>query len=100
MRFELMIIFFFLMMRRPPRCTLFPYTTLFRSAQAEADLALAAAELDTRRRVLATERSNAAIAEEQAKRAWTNGELAARTVERLGPLADRGFVPKIGRAHV
>jgi multidrug efflux system membrane fusion protein len=63
-------------------------------AQAEADLALAEAELDTRRRVLATERSNAAIAEEQAKRAWTNGELAARTVERLGPLADRGFVPK------
>jgi multidrug efflux system membrane fusion protein len=63
-------------------------------AQAEADLALAEAELDTRRRVLATERSNAAIAEEQAKRAWTNGKLAARTVERLGPLADRGFVPK------
>src|SRR3712207_8031558 len=25
------IIFFFLMMRRPPRSTLFPYTTLFRS---------------------------------------------------------------------
>src|SRR2546425_13250459 len=23
--------FFFLMIRRPPRCTLFPYTTLFRS---------------------------------------------------------------------
>src|SRR5690242_21717249 len=27
--------FFFLMIRRPPRSTLFPYTTLFRSAQAE-----------------------------------------------------------------
>src|SRR2546429_5210165 len=26
-------IFFFLMMRRPPRSTLFPYTTLFRSTQ-------------------------------------------------------------------
>src|SRR5256885_3461234 len=26
------IIFFFLMIRRPPRSTLFPYTTLFRSA--------------------------------------------------------------------
>src|SRR2546422_5610304 len=25
--------FFFLMIRRPPRSTLFPYTTLFRSAQ-------------------------------------------------------------------
>src|SRR2546430_11338228 len=27
----LRILFFFLMMRRPPRSTLFPYTTLFRS---------------------------------------------------------------------
>src|SRR3712207_9452655 len=30
------IIFFFLMIRRPPRSTLFPYTTLFRSASATA----------------------------------------------------------------
>src|SRR5471030_3449174 len=29
--------FFFLMIRRPPRSTLFPYTTLFRSAGADAD---------------------------------------------------------------
>src|SRR3712207_7980455 len=28
----MVLIFFFLMMRRPPRSTLFPYTTLFRSA--------------------------------------------------------------------
>src|SRR5256885_147339 len=28
--------FFFLMIRRPPRSTLFPYTTLFRSVEAEA----------------------------------------------------------------
>src|SRR5256885_5245365 len=28
-------VFFFLMIRRPPRSTLFPYTTLFRSAPAE-----------------------------------------------------------------
>src|SRR5256885_13246002 len=28
--------FFFLMIRRPPRSTLFPYTTLFRSAVARA----------------------------------------------------------------
>src|SRR3712207_7286841 len=27
------LLFFFLMIRRPPRSTLFPYTTLFRSAQ-------------------------------------------------------------------
>src|SRR5574341_717187 len=29
-------IFFFLMIRRPPRSTLFPYTTLFRSLQIQA----------------------------------------------------------------
>src|SRR2546430_17595247 len=38
-----MSFFFFLMIRRPPRSTLFPYTTLFRSragAQAEHDVGL------------------------------------------------------------
>src|SRR2546427_9507078 len=29
------ILFFFLMIRRPPRSTLFPYTTLFRSPEAQ-----------------------------------------------------------------
>src|SRR5689334_23948501 len=37
-------IFFFLMIRRPPRSTLFPYTTLFRSESA--DVEIAAAHLD------------------------------------------------------
>src|SRR3989442_10572917 len=31
--------FFFLMIRRPPRSTLFPYTTLFRSPRAARDTA-------------------------------------------------------------
>src|SRR5260221_6171443 len=30
------LLFFFLMIRRPPRSTLFPYTTLFRSRSATA----------------------------------------------------------------
>lgn len=63
-------------------------------AQAEADLALAEAELDTRQRVLSTEKSNATIATDQIRRAQTNSELAARTVARLGPLVERGYVPK------
>src|SRR5258707_7498852 len=33
--------FFFLMIRRPPRSTLFPYTTLFRSGEAAAPPPLA-----------------------------------------------------------
>src|SRR2546430_5933967 len=32
------VIFFFLMIRRPPRSTLFPYTTLFRSYGARLSL--------------------------------------------------------------
>src|SRR5215475_15549798 len=32
MRIATRVLFFFLMIRRPPRSTLFPYTTLFRSA--------------------------------------------------------------------
>src|SRR6266446_9607730 len=34
-----MICFFFLMIRRPPRSTLFPYTTLFRSHPDDLDVA-------------------------------------------------------------
>src|SRR5689334_25035312 len=33
------LVFFFLMIRRPPRSTLFPYTTLFRSGVASASSA-------------------------------------------------------------
>src|SRR5215813_14545350 len=33
------LLFFFLMIRRPPRSTLFPYTTLFRSPRRTAALA-------------------------------------------------------------
>jgi len=36
--------FFFLMIRRPPRSTLFPYTTLFRSVLAAAGLAVGAGD--------------------------------------------------------
>ncbi|WP_116813434.1 multidrug transporter subunit MdtN [Steroidobacter cummioxidans] len=63
-------------------------------AQAEADLAIAEAELETRRRVLSTEQSNVSIAGDQARRAQANSALSARTVERLRPLASRGYVPK------
>src|SRR2546430_12771609 len=31
----MLIVFFFLMIRRPPRSTLFPYTTLFRSPHSD-----------------------------------------------------------------
>src|SRR2546425_9999187 len=39
-----MYLFFFLMIRRPPRSTLFPYTTLFRSEDTQDLLLLALAD--------------------------------------------------------
>src|SRR3989442_2916500 len=35
---DLTLVFFFLMIRRPPRSTLFPYTTLFRSYRVDSKL--------------------------------------------------------------
>src|SRR5256885_5275998 len=46
-----MLFFFFLMIRRPPRSTLFPYTTLFRSGGGQpADLGLFGATGHLRKR--------------------------------------------------
>ena len=38
--------FFFLMIRRPPRSTLFPYTTLFRSAEVKVETVTQGVTLD------------------------------------------------------
>jgi membrane fusion protein, multidrug efflux system len=61
--------------------------------QAEAELGVAVGALDTRRRNISTDKSNATIASEQIKRAQTNLELAMRTVERLRPLVAKAYVP-------
>src|SRR3712207_8266472 len=42
-----MCMFFFLMIRRPPRSTLFPYTTLFRSEQGRVLAAHGADDLES-----------------------------------------------------
>jgi len=62
--------------------------------QAAADLNIAQAELETRRRVLSTQRSDALIAANQTKNALQNHELAMRSLERIRPLASKGYVPK------
>ena len=63
-------------------------------AQAEAELKLARASLDTQQRQVATQRSAAAVAAEQVSRSAANRALAARTVVRLRPLAAKGYVPR------
>lgn len=71
-----------------------PYPYQLKVAQAEADLNLARAQLATQRRVLSTQRSAVVVAGDQRQRALTNRALAARTVERLRPLADLGYIPR------
>ena len=68
-----------------------PYELLV--TQAEADLAVAKAQLDTQKKYVSTQRSNAAIARDQTQNAQANFELATRTAERLRPLTAKGYVP-------
>ena len=68
-----------------------PYRLLV--AQTQADLELARAALETRRKSIVGEHANAVIAGDQTGKAAHNYELASRTVQRLAPLAAKGYVP-------
>jgi membrane fusion protein, multidrug efflux system len=61
--------------------------------QARATLDAAKAALETRRRYLFTQKSAATVAADETRSAETNLDLATRTVQRLRPLAGKGFVP-------
>src|SRR3712207_8997319 len=63
---ECEIIFFFLMIRRPPRSTLFPYTTLFRSRWETS--------------VEEKDRSAAQVGPGEGRSLWVLGELVTRKV--------------------
>src|SRR6266487_6530295 len=52
------LIFFFLMIRRPPRSTLFPYTTLFRSRPPGRQARQAATPPSRRRRLRSEEHTS------------------------------------------
>ncbi|MCG4262366.1 multidrug transporter subunit MdtN [Acetobacter senegalensis] len=68
-----------------------PYELAVR--QGEANLALASAEVENQQRLVAIKTANAAVARSQTERAQTNHDLAARTVERLKPLAGKSYIP-------
>src|SRR5258707_15284890 len=80
------LIFFFLMIRRPPRSTLFPYTTLFRSA---------------RRRVKALDRLEQGLAAQLERLMMNRNEaLGAGIISHLPGLLRRAMEtnPRIVRA--
>src|SRR5207253_10867692 len=69
----LLSLFFFLMIRRPPRSTLFPYTTLFRSLRSRARHWTAPAEVDT-----TVSRRPALRSEEHTSELQSRGHLVCR----------------------
>src|SRR2546427_9456266 len=74
------MIFFFLMIRRPPRSTLFPYTTLFRSCFTACSK-LAAAATASRRAMLAL--SSGHVRQQALLFAgWLRGDRARRVMRR------------------
>src|SRR3712207_7729307 len=92
--------FFFLMIRRPPRSTLFPYTTLFRSIIAVTNQIL---KLDPRNRPalrLSAEAYKAAGNGDRAIQAWTtllatdpkNVKLQTRSEEHTSELQSRQYL--------
>src|SRR2546430_17551921 len=81
--------FFFLMIRRPPRSTLFPYTTLFRSPLLRRLPALASAHDEFGGRLLLVSRLAALRLAP-----WIGGRAAARA---LPPAAAQRVVHRIHR---
>src|SRR5256886_8026284 len=74
------LFFFFLMIRRPPRSTLFPYTTLFRSRQGRRDLSWLV-------------RDAGRVSREQLRL------RRHRHLDQVGPLTPRGVKPPAFARH-
>src|SRR2546427_8593076 len=76
----MLLLFFFLMIRRPPRSTLFPYTTLFRSRrQGATDLVLGARARRRRGRRLRDRRTGShARSEEHTSELQSQSNLVCR----------------------
>src|SRR5258708_21451523 len=77
------ILFFFLMIRRPPRSTLFPYTTLFRSLQLPRPMFVGVGQRGESRSRWQTQ---------VPKFSFTRGQASADFTQRLG-------VPQLTKKH-
>src|SRR3712207_7788664 len=89
------------MIRRPPRSTLFPYTTLFRSGRAGRHEDLIGPVAVQHHRLLAVEHEGGSVAP-CGRRDVVDvvAGLALRMGEGEEPLARRDAGDEIGRAHV
>src|SRR3712207_9563752 len=91
-RRSLEFIFFFLMIRRPPRSTLFPYTTLFRSHDAEATTVRVLAADDSGAPVLAIDTLKTRAIDQAALRAQGGGRRDSRSEEHTSELQSRQYI--------
>src|SRR3712207_7011857 len=82
---------FFLMIRRPPRSTLFPYTTLFRSRALDAADQLDRRVLRDRDRVVQV-RANEAAGGGAVVLARRGGHAAGRSEEHTSELQSRQYL--------
>src|SRR5690348_18455239 len=86
--------FFFLMIRRPPRSTLFPYTTLFRSTFQPAHAA------DTKSQLIQIQTQLQLLQDNMAKMQQSFDERMGVMREMITQQTDNVNKMKIGRAHV
>src|SRR2546422_4967445 len=78
----LTLLFFFLMIRRPPRSTLFPYTTLFRSGRNFSCI-------DLRTNITPAEQGPSNHLWASAAKKWLLGPCSARSEEHTSELQSR-----------
>src|SRR3712207_5118833 len=100
--------FFFLMIRRPPRSTLFPYTTLFRSSAAAQQMVSMARALSQDAKLIIMDEPSAVLDNEEVQRLFevirdlTRHDVAvvyiSHRLEEIREIGDRITVLKDGRA--
>src|SRR3712207_8412259 len=87
----MLVYFFFLMIRRPPRSTLFPYTTLFRSLPGPAPLSpQPASDADAHHR--GGERPDRPLDRRAAQSHGCAGALLPRSEEHTSELQSRQYL--------
>src|SRR5438132_5318277 len=84
------LLFFFLMIRRPPRSTLFPYTTLFRSSRSRWRTRRAAGPAPARRTSPRTRRS-----EEHTSELQSHSDLVCRLLLEKKKKTNKGTTPQL-----
>src|SRR5256885_15835431 len=87
------------MIRRPPRSTLFPYTTLFRSSMAVGEYVSMAAQVELLQRLLSDYRDHLKRAPERARqeleeviqRGGVGQATAHNASQQIAPIPDRAL---------